>query len=232
MSFTPPPTETEPLAHQVSIISRALNEDFGVLATMHTLVRAVVETVPGALCAEVTIAGRGGGTVHAPHGSDRSVAHPDGGPCDGNRRRGTSWPCRLDLPLLLADREIGLLTLWCGHEPSGHEDDRSIGVILATHAALALHHAGRYEQLTAALDTRDMIGQAKGMLMARYGLTADRAFDMLRRLSMDGNRRLSDLADEIVRSEGRPPVLTTAPWTPRTGRAVPRPFPGSEAVPA
>ncbi|TVR35654.1 MAG: ANTAR domain-containing protein [Nitriliruptor sp.] len=50
----------------------------------------------------------------------------------------------------------------------------------------------------AAEDPRERVGQAKGVLMARGGVNADTAFEQLRQRSQDQNRRLRDLAREIV----------------------------------
>jgi GAF domain-containing protein len=58
------------------------------------------------------------------------------------------------------------------------------------------------EQLQIALESRDTIGQAKGLLMARHGCDATAAFGMLRSLSQDSNLKLRDVAAGIVRSEG------------------------------
>ena len=81
--------------------------------------------------------------------------------------------------------------------------DRAL--LLATHASLALAttaavSAAELErsQLRTAIASRDMIGQAKGVLMARRGLTADEAFDVLRRTSQDLNVKLVELATTVA----------------------------------
>lgn len=56
------------------------------------------------------------------------------------------------------------------------------------------------EQLRAALETRDVIGQAKGILMERYKVTDDDAFAMLNRASQHCNVKLRDLARELTES--------------------------------
>lgn len=56
------------------------------------------------------------------------------------------------------------------------------------------------DQLTQALESRDVIGQAKGILMARERCTSDEAFDILRRASQRMNTKLRDVAEQIVRS--------------------------------
>jgi AmiR/NasT family two-component response regulator len=49
------------------------------------------------------------------------------------------------------------------------------------------------------MESRAAIEQAKGILMARQHCTADDAFDILRRASQRENRKLRDIADEMVR---------------------------------
>jgi hypothetical protein len=87
----------------------------------------------------------------------------------------------------------------------GDEMTRDQALLLATHASLAL--AGteaiqlaelRATHLVRALDTRDVIGQAKGILMQRRGISADEAFDLLRRTSQDLNVKLADLARTLA----------------------------------
>jgi hypothetical protein len=57
------------------------------------------------------------------------------------------------------------------------------------------------DQLKRALETRDVIGQAKGMIMERFSVDAVAAFAMLRKLSQDSNTRLTDIAERLVASE-------------------------------
>ncbi len=89
-------------------------------------------------------------------------------------------------------------------------------MLLATHASLALASTRAVtrgqllaDQLNRALDSRDAIGQAKGILMARRGINAEEAFDVLRRTSQDLNVRLRDLAVTLItrHDELDPPVL-------------------------
>lgn len=56
------------------------------------------------------------------------------------------------------------------------------------------------EQLRTALETRDVIGQAKGILMERHKVTADEAFAMLNLASQHCNVKLRDLANELTES--------------------------------
>ncbi|MCV7195046.1 histidine kinase [Mycobacterium angelicum] len=60
------------------------------------------------------------------------------------------------------------------------------------------------EQLRVAIDTRDMIGQAKGMLMERFNIDSVGAFDLLVKLSQDTNIRVEQIARKVVEAQ-RPP---------------------------
>jgi AmiR/NasT family two-component response regulator len=73
-----------------------------------------------------------------------------------------------------------------------------VTTLLATFAALALAEAQRAEQMQVALASRDVIGQAKGILMERHRITAQAAFSVLSRASHAANRKLSDIARDFV----------------------------------
>lgn len=98
-------------------------------------------------------------------------------------------------------RLSGALNVYSQHLAAFTDDARDLALLLATHASLALATTRAVEradlehaQLRRALDSRDMIGQAKGILMNRRGIDADAAFDLLRRTSQDLNVKLADLA--------------------------------------
>jgi hypothetical protein len=83
--------------------------------------------------------------------------------------------------------------------------DRDAMLLLAAHAAVAVQAARGLEveklrsaQLTEALQSRDVIGQAKGILMERRGTNADEAFDILRKASQDLNIKIRDIAKTIT----------------------------------
>jgi hypothetical protein len=81
--------------------------------------------------------------------------------------------------------------------------DRAKGVILAAMAGLALSAAEAHDYevrdtLQAALTTREMIGQAQGILMERERITADQAYDILRRASQHLNTKIRVVAQALV----------------------------------
>jgi AmiR/NasT family two-component response regulator len=55
-----------------------------------------------------------------------------------------------------------------------------------------------YRQMSAAVESRGIIGQAKGMLMERYKIDGEQAFGILRKLSQSGNTALRTVASELV----------------------------------
>lgn len=69
--------------------------------------------------------------------------------------------------------------------------------MFASHAAIALAGAQQEERLRTAIASRDLIGQAKGILMERFKITADEAFRVLVGASSRTNRKLLDIAEEL-----------------------------------
>jgi hypothetical protein len=78
------------------------------------------------------------------------------------------------------------------------------GEAFAAQAAIALFGARRAAELHQALQTRDVIGQAKGILIERYGITDDQAFAMLVRSSQDTNIKLVDVARWLSNDAQKP----------------------------
>ena len=78
-----------------------------------------------------------------------------------------------------------------------------IGLILAQHAAVAMAGAAAEHQFRTGLASRDIIGQAKGLLMQRNNLTGVQAFAMLTRASQDVNMKLADVARWLVEEHER-----------------------------
>ena len=113
----------------------------------------------------------------------------------------------LSYPLVVQNDGIGALNLYGQRERAFGEDDERIGQAFATHATITLTHARDHlrkekarQSLERALETRGIIEQAKGILMTRTGSTADQAFESLRRASQRTNRKVFELAQEIVES--------------------------------
>lgn len=90
--------------------------------------------------------------------------------------------------------------------PDAFDDQaREIGLILAAHASVAARAVGERDalqlmerNLRVALSSRDVIGQAKGILMDRLKIPPEEAFDALRRSSQRLNEKLRDLARRVA----------------------------------
>lgn len=104
----------------------------------------------------------------------------------------------LSLRLEAKSRSYGALNLYAEAPGAFGYAEIAIAKNFTRHASIALSTAYTAEGLTVAIDARTFIGQAQGILMARYGLTAERAFEYLRRRSQEENIKLSDIAHDVI----------------------------------
>jgi hypothetical protein len=205
-----------------AVQSRASTSD-----RLHRGVDLVVELMDGCDHVGVTVAfGRSGSTVAATdelaRRGDELQYELDEGPClDTVRqqhtvisqdltvdRRWLRWGPRVSAELgvnammsllLYTDRDaFGALNLYADRPDVWDNHAIALGHALADQLATALADAREIEGRPLAMASRNLIGQAQGILMERYGLDADRAFDYLRRISQDHNRKLLTVAGEIV----------------------------------
>jgi hypothetical protein len=91
----------------------------------------------------------------------------------------------------------GALNLYSRHV-GAFEDFGSLRALFAHQSAIAIGYAREIEDLRQALQTRQTIGAAIGIVMERYKLSDQRAFALLTRLSQHGNVKLRQVAQEIV----------------------------------
>ncbi len=104
----------------------------------------------------------------------------------------------ISFKLFTADRTAGALNLF-GYQPhTWSTEDLVTGGVLAAHATTAILSHEHDAQLRTALLSRDQIGQAKGVIMERFGVDEDRAFNMLRRLSQENNTKLTEVARRVI----------------------------------
>jgi transcriptional regulator with GAF, ATPase, and Fis domain len=104
----------------------------------------------------------------------------------------------MSFQLYTNDKRKGALNLFGLNSGGFTAKDQAVGAMLATHAATALIAHDRERQFQAALASRDAIGQAKGMIMERFGVDATRAFELLKKLSQDANTPVVDIAAGLV----------------------------------
>jgi transcriptional regulator with GAF, ATPase, and Fis domain len=108
----------------------------------------------------------------------------------------------LSFRLFTSKSTIGALNVFANQAYAFDEEAEELGYVLATHTALALDTVRREDHFRSALASRDLIGQAKGILMARLGITALQAFELLKRLSQETNTKLVDVARKVTTTDG------------------------------
>jgi GAF domain-containing protein len=113
---------------------------------------------------------------------------------------------------LLSDRPSAL-NLYSRYPGAFGATDRAQGVLFATLARLAVDSAEEREtdeqktmNFAEALRTRELIGQAQGILMERERVTGEQAFDILRRASQHMNVKLREVAQTLVETGESPTV--------------------------
>jgi GAF domain-containing protein len=115
----------------------------------------------------------------------------------------------LSVPLLLAGEQklAGALNVYAREPAAFDASSRSVATGIAPYAAVAAGTVQAYrsardmaDNLQIALASRAVIEQAKGILIERHKLTADQAFHVLVKASMDTNVKLRDVADHLVRT--------------------------------
>ncbi|ORV10944.1 GAF and ANTAR domain-containing protein [Mycobacterium celatum] len=218
------------VAQRMGELARSLAAPSSVEDVLALVTAAAVEMLPGADTAGVLIA-KGGkfeslfGTSDLVYKLDQLQAKYNEGPCvdaahDDLMLRAddfaieTRWPnfsralaeigvhsC-LSFKLYAGDHTAGALNVF-GLKPHAFTaESEALGSVLAAHAAAAILASRHSEQLRSAINSRDVIGQAKGIIMERYNVDALRAFEMLRKLSQDTNVKLAELAQRVVNTRG------------------------------
>ncbi|MCG7632659.1 GAF and ANTAR domain-containing protein [Gordonia McavH-238-E] len=113
----------------------------------------------------------------------------------------TSLRSSLSFKLFTDKGTIGALNLFSEETDVFGDESLEVGLLFATHAALALRAARQQQHFQSALASRDVIGQAKGMIMYRFRIDAVAAFALLRRLSQDTNTPLAKVAEQLIERE-------------------------------
>jgi len=108
------------------------------------------------------------------------------------------------IQLFADEQSLGALNMYSRSVAAFDDDDRHEGLVLAAHVAVALAAAQEIEHLRAAMDRRTVIGQAQGILMERFGVPADRAFAVLKRVASTSETKLYRVAVDLVESRQLP----------------------------
>ncbi|MYS91602.1 MULTISPECIES: ANTAR domain-containing protein [Streptomyces] len=211
------------LAEALTVASQQLHETPTPHNTLRTAVRLAVHIMPGAEHAGISEIERGnkfrtlawtddvvrsaearhGG--REPHGHWEQLWHSpvaritDSEADDGwDVLSALGLRSALSLRLRADRRRLTVLTAYARKPGAFDEDATRIGRLFTAHVSIALDSATVREQLTEAMHTRDLIGQATGILMERQGIDAAAAFESLVRASQRENVKLRDLARKIV----------------------------------
>ena len=127
------------------------------------------------------------------------------------RRHGITHSLSTGLPV--ERRTIGALNVYGTDEVAFDDTTRELATAFASYAAVAVANADLYTStanlaahLQRALDSRAVIDQAKGILIRDHRISADAAFDLLVQLSNAGNRKLREVAQDIVNDAQREPL--------------------------
>ena len=214
------------LAETLGTLAQEMQAQSDPAATLRSIVEAAITMVPGARWAGISLIRGQQVTPQAP--SDGLVAELDQlqtdlseGPCLSALRDHhtvhiddmageTRWPrfvraanergirSLLAFQLFVRDENLGALNLYSDGVAAFTDESVIVGELLAQHAAVAMVGATEKAQFHTALASRDVIGQAKGILMHRDQLTAFQAFELLVRTSQNANMKVIHIARWVI----------------------------------
>ncbi|HEY2281252.1 MAG TPA: GAF and ANTAR domain-containing protein [Streptosporangiaceae bacterium] len=214
------------VARELSELAREMQADTTNTALLHRIVAAAVTEVSGAQYAGITLVT--GKKLSTPAATDKLVERIDQiqyetgqGPCleaasrhetvrSDDLRTETRWPqftrqtvdlgvlSMMSFQLFVEAESFGALNFYGSNTGAFGPDSESTGMLLASHAALAMAAARTQEGLLAAMENRDLIGQAKGILIERYKIDEVQAFGLLVASSQAVNRKLREVAEHLV----------------------------------
>lgn len=135
---------------------------------------------------------------------DDFAEHLDRWPHFARRALDLGVHASLSFQLYSEGSRAGSLNLFSHRARAFGEEDRVFGALFANQAGLALRGARRAADLDRAVASRDVIGTAKGILMERFGIGDDEAFQRLVRSSQDTNIKLVEVARWLVDEQSPP----------------------------
>lgn len=216
------------LATDLAELARDLLAQDSVQATLDTIVHSVVRLVDGCDAAGILEVRAGrvhtlAATDNVVVASDRLQDQFHEGPCfDADRTKeevyriedltasAERWPryvprarelgigSVMGFLLYTREHELGALDMYSARPGAFTAEFEHVGWVLAAHSAVALS-AARYERhLQVAMESRRLIGEATGIVMARDGLSEEAAFAKIVKLSQDHNIKVRDLAERIT----------------------------------
>lgn len=216
------------LLHLLGRLAVQLEGESDPESVLQEIVRSSVKMVPGARWAGVSLIEGDRVELRAPTAPvvaelDRLQYDLDEGPCLSTLREehtvkiddmatDARWPrfaeaatqCGvqsvLSFRLFVHRGSLGALNLYGGEADVFDDESVLIGEVLAQHASVALARLNAEARLNRALDSRDIIGQAKGLLMQRNNVDGLHAFRMRLKVSQETHTKLVDVARALVSS--------------------------------
>ncbi|MFC3687960.1 GAF and ANTAR domain-containing protein [Aquipuribacter hungaricus] len=230
------------LAQALTRVARTLEGSGTPAATLDGIVGAAVALVPGVDEASISLVlGRRrivseAATGPLPRAVDQLQAETGEGPCvDAAYEQETvrvadmateqRWPLfaaraaeagargMLSVQLFVSGDDLGALNLYSHAADAFDDESEHVGLMVASHAAIAYASVRRQAQLSEAVSSRLVIGQAQGMLMERYGLDDGQAFALLVRASRTTNDKLRVVARRLVDTRELPPSAAPSELT-------------------
>jgi GAF domain-containing protein len=222
-------TDNTALAAQLSDLARELQQEDDVHAVLSGIVYAALDLIPGTAHASISlVTGRKKvdsevASGDLPRRVDALQSSTGQGPCLDAAYEDRvvrvpdlsleeRWPdfsrgavelgarSMLSFQLFVEGDRLGALNLY-GEGPDAFDSEsEQIGSLVAAHAAVAFADSQKISQLGEALVARQLIGQAEGILMERYKITAEQAFLLLTRASSRSNVKLRDVAEHLTSS--------------------------------
>jgi GAF domain-containing protein len=215
------------LATMLSDVAQSLQQEPDLQETLQGIVDAAVEAIPGAQHVSVSSVIKRrevhtrASTDDLPKAVDQAQYETGQGPCLDtlyeqrtaripNMAAEERWPAfvarakdlgvssMLSVQLFVQGADLGALNVFSEEIEAFGEESEHVALLFASHAAVAMASAQEKEQLRSAIEFRDLIGQAKGILMERFKITGEQAFQVLTRVSQHSNRKLRDVATELV----------------------------------
>lgn len=217
------------LATRLGNLARELQHEDDLETVLAGIVEAAVQLIPGAADASISlVTGRRKivskvASGDLPRRVDELQSSTGQGPCldaayDEQVVRvpdlstETRWPAfcsgavelgarsMLSIQLFVEGDRLGALNLF-GLKPDAFDlESEQIGLLVAAHAAVAFADSQKISQLNEAVVTRQIIGQAEGILMERYKITAQQAFLVLTQASSSSNTKLREVAEHLTNS--------------------------------
>jgi GAF domain-containing protein len=219
------------VASIMASVAESLGEAGTIEQTLSTITRCARETIPGVDFASITVRYRDG-RLETLAPTDEITAKIDSlqyefreGPCydvasseqavsTADIGKDARWPTYGPAAAALGVRSQLAVRFYETPQSRGAMNLYSAGArvltervglaqVFAKHAAIAMGHTYTVEGLNTALAGRKSIGQAIGIVMERYGLDEDHAFEFLMRMSQTANIKLRRVAAEVVKQANR-----------------------------